>query len=310
MNERDDALADIVELARRNQLSAGEIAQALAGSPENSGAGGSVIRQLLAYIGGVFVFAGIAVYIGMFWEEMNSAARIIITLGSGTVTLVLAILLLDHDRFAKAATPMFLMAAWLQPTGILVAFDELGTGGDPQHALLATTLVMLAQQALVFWRYQRAVLLFLALAFGTLSCGNGFDLLGMGEELSVLFTGLSLLLVSWGIDRGPHHSITPFWYFAGGAALLWAAFDLLEETSVHILFLGLTAFVIYLSTVVKSRTLLFVSTLAMMAYLGYFTSEYFVDSIGWPIALIVMGLVLIGLSSLALRINRKYITAG
>ena len=46
-----------------------------------------------------------------------------------------------------------------------------------------------------------------------------------------------------------------------------------------------------------------------MAYLGYFTSEYFVDFIGWPVALIIMWLVLIGPDSMALRINRKYITA-
>jgi hypothetical protein len=149
---------------------------------------------------------------------------------------------------------------------------------------------------------------FIALIFGTLTLGNTFDLLGIDQEVNAMIVGLSLLLLSYGIDKTDYRDITPFWYFLGGAASLWAVFELLENTPVHVLYLGLTAFMIYVSTVAKSRTLLFVSTLAMVGYLGYFTAEYFVDSTGWPVALIFMGLVLIGLSNMALRINRKYIS--
>ncbi|MEP5764240.1 MAG: hypothetical protein ABJ308_06590 [Halieaceae bacterium] len=308
MSDRDLALAEIVELARHNNISAGEIDAALNTADDSNTPAGGILRRLLAYVGAIFVFAGIVVYIGMFWEDMNSAARIIITLGTGLVALVLAILMLDHDRFARSATPLFLMAAWLQPTGILVAFDELGSGGEPQHALLATTTTLMLQELLVFSRYQRSVLLFLALAFGLLTFWNGFDLLDLDEELNVMICGLSLMLLTYGIDRTAHRGITPFWYFVGSASFLWASFDLIEDTPAHILYLGLSAFMIYLSTVAQSRTLLFTSTLAMMGYLGYFTAEYFFDSTGWPVALIFMGLLLIGLSNLALRINRKYMT--
>jgi hypothetical protein len=308
VNDREAALAEIVDLARRNGLSARDIVEALkTPAPGNDTPSGSIVRRLLAYIGGIFVFAGVVVYIGMFWGDMNSAARIIITLGTGVVALIISILLLDHDRFAKAATPLFLIAAWLEPMGIMVAFNELGTGGDPQHAVLVTTTVMLLQQLLVFPRFQRSVLLFIALVFGALTFGNAFNLMDVDEEINVMVIGLSLLLVSYGIDKTRHFSITPFWYFVGGAAFLWGAFDLIEDTPAHVLYLGLTAFMIYVSTVAKSRTLLFASTLAMIGYLGYFTAEYFVDSTGWPVALIFMGLVLIGLSNIALRINRKYI---
>ncbi|MDX1735927.1 MAG: hypothetical protein R3228_16245 [Halioglobus sp.] len=308
MSAKDAALDEIVEIARLNGLSASDIAAALNTSTGGEGVpGGSIIRRLLAFIGGIFVFAGVIVYIGMFWEDMNSAARIIITLGTGVVALVIAILLLDHDRFASAATPLFLIAAWLQPTGIMVAFDELGSGGDPQHALLATTTVMLMQQLLVYTRFQLPVLLFVALFFGTLTFGNAFDLIEVDEEVNVTIVGLSLLLLSFGIDKTSQRGITPFWFFVGGAAFLWGVFELIEGTPFHLVYLGLTAFMIYLSTVARSRTLLFVSTLAMIGYLGYFTAEYFVDSTGWPVALVFMGLALIGVSNMALRVNRKYI---
>jgi hypothetical protein len=308
VNQRQDALAEIVAIARHNELSSDDIVDALKIlTPGDPSPDGGIVRRLLAYIGGIFVFAGIAVYIAMFWADMNSASRIIITLGTGLVALVLAILLEDHDKFSRAATPLFLVAAWLQPTGIMVAFDELGAGGDPQHAALATTTVMLLQQILVMRRFQRSVLLFIALIFGTLTFLNAFDLMSVDRDVNFMIVGLSLLLVSYGIDKTGYSDITPFWYFIGGAALLWAAFELLKHTPVHVLYLGLAAFIIYVSTLVKSRTLLFVSTLAMIGYLGYFTAEYFVDSTGWPVALIFMGLVLIGLSNMALRINRRYI---
>jgi hypothetical protein len=307
VNERETALAEIVDIARRNQISTSDIDHALNAQARGDGTAGGIVRRLLAYIGAIFVFAGIVVYIAMFWEDINSTARIIITLGTGVVTQILAIQLLDHERLDRAATPLFLMAGWLQPAGIMVAFNELGTGGDPRQAVLVTTTIMMLQQLLVFLRYKRTVLLFIALIFGALTFGNALDLLGVDEEVNALTIGLSLMLVSYGIDQTEHRVITPFWYFLSSAAFLWAAFELLEHTSVHVSYLGLTAFMVYVSTLTKSRSLLFISTLAMIGYLGYFTEEYFVDSSGWPVALIFMGLVLIGLSNMALRINRRYI---
>jgi hypothetical protein len=50
-----------------------------------------------------------------------------------------------------------------------------------------------------------------------------------------------------------------------------------------------------------------VATLAILAYTGYFTGQHFVDSVGWPLALIAFGLVLVGLSALAVRLDRHYV---
>lgn len=42
-------------------------------------------------------------------------------------------------------------------------------------------------------------------------------------------------------------------------------------------------------------------------YAAWFTGEHFVDSIGWPLALVAFGLVLIGLNVQAFRIDRDYV---
>ena len=78
---------------------------------------------------------------------------------------------------------------------------------------------------------------------------------------------------------------------------------------VEILFLGAACGLVFLSTWVKSRSLLFVGTLATLCYVVYYTGENFADVVGWPIALILFGLLLIGLSAVAFRINREYIAA-
>jgi len=53
--------------------------------------------------------------------------------------------------------------------------------------------------------------------------------------------------------------------------------------------------------------MLFVSTLGILGYTGWFTEEHFADSVGWPIALIAFGIFMIGLSALAMRIDRLYV---
>lgn len=90
-------------------------------------------------------------------------------------------------------------------------------------------------------------------------------------------------------------------------ALLWSVFDTVKDTAFELGYLGLTALIIFLSTFVRSRTLLLVGTLSMLGYIGYFTSEHFANAVGWPISLVIIGVALVGLSSLALKLNNKYI---
>ena len=49
-----------------------------------------VLVRVLGFLGGTFVFAGIGVFIALQWDDMNSAARIVVTLGSGLAAFILA----------------------------------------------------------------------------------------------------------------------------------------------------------------------------------------------------------------------------
>jgi hypothetical protein len=157
VEDRDRALESIVALAKQHGLSASEIAAAL-GSPsglpsENRWRG--VLVRVLGFLGGTFVFAGIGVFIALQWDGMNSASRVIVTLGAGLVAFVLALLSARDPRFDKATTPLLLVAAALAPTGMFVAFDEYGSGGDWRWASLITSGTMASQFGAVFGSLRR-----------------------------------------------------------------------------------------------------------------------------------------------------------
>lgn len=306
---RAQALHDIAALAQRHGLSLQDIAEAFGdGNPvaDSSRAKGLLVR-VLGYIGGTFVFAGVCVFIALQWDTMSPAGRVVITFGSGVAAFILAVLAHRDVRFEKATPALFLMATALEPTGLFVLFDEYGAGGDWRWAVLIVCGTMAVQFGAVFVPLGRSTLLLVSVAFATFFAWTAFDLLDVDGEVIALVVGASLVLAATGVDRTRHRPITPAWYLVGATAALAGLFELVERTPIEIVFLLSAAGVVYLSVAAQSRTLLFVATLAILAYTGWFTSEHFADSVGWPIALVVFGLLLIGLSAMAFRIDRTYL---
>lgn len=307
--DRTEALRQIAAIARQHGLSAAEVTAVLdapTGAAGETGGRGILVR-VLAYLGGTFVFAGIGIFIALQWNDLNAAARVIVTLGPGLAAFALAVLATRDMRFEKAATPLLLVAAVLEPTGMLVAFEEFGTGGDWRWASLVTAGTMALQFGATFGALRRSTPLFVAILFGTVFWWTALDLLDADGTLIAIVLGASLLLTAAGVDRSGRSGITPFWYFCGAAAFLAGVFDAVESTPLEILFLAAAAGFVYASVVLHSRMLLAVATLAILAYTAWFTSQHFVDSIGWPLALMALGLLMIGLSALAVRIDRAYV---
>ena len=314
MSERQRALTQIVELLKAHELDLDDVRAAMADAaidtalaPDDAKA--SILTRVLAYLGGMFVFAGIGVFITMNWDEMNFAARVVITLGAGIAAFVLAVIAVNDERYEKAATPLFLIAAFLEPVGLLVIFEETYSGNHWRAIGMIVSGSVAIQQLVTFIRLRRTTLLFIAMVLLSIFTLILFDVLDIDYSITALVLGISLISICVGLDRTPHAVITPFWYFAASSWALYGLFDIVENTFIEILFLAAASALVYLSTVVRSRTLLFVATVAMLAYIGYFSAENFVESIGWPIALMIFGLVLFGLSALAFRINKNYIQA-
>lgn len=302
---RQEALEQVASLARTHGLTLDDIRRAL--EPTTESESSSRLVKVLAYLGGAFVFCGIAAFVAIQWDALNSAARVIITLGPGLAAFVLAVVALKDERFLNAATPLFLTAGALEPVGMLVAFAEFGGGGDERIAVMITALTLCIQFGATFARFRRTSLALLATFFGCFFWGTALDKAGLDGDLIVFTIGAALMLLGVQIHRSVHNVISPVILGFGSWMFLFGWFEMLESSPLEILFLATACAFVYLGVWLRSRTLNFTSTLAVLVYVGYFTSEHFAESIGWPLALIAFGLALIGISAVALRIDRKYL---
>lgn len=309
MTAKQEALRRIAVIAREHDLKPADILAELDAAEKPAARELSVLTRLLGFLGAVFVLAGLSVFIEMQWEAMPSLARVAVTLVPGIAAFAAAFLAAADDRREKMADPLFLLGALLQPAGILVAVSEYAGGGDERYALLLASGVMFAQQITAFFKLKRGLLLFLTLLFAVCFCAVSMDLAGYGEDTAALVLGLSILSVVRSLDRMGREIAAHLWYFAGSAAMLAGLFSLLEGSPVEIVFLGAACATVFFSIRVRSRAPLAVGTVAILSYVGYYTAEHFSDVVGWPIALIAFGGLLLGLGAAALRIDRKYISS-
>jgi hypothetical protein len=308
VSAKQDALVEVVEIIRRHDLTIDEITAALGDKPAFKQVRyGGVLSRLFGYVGGIFVFAGLAIYVGMRWDHLGPLGHVLLTLGVGFSVFLLALVCSTDARVERASTPLFLVAALLQPTGIIVMMQEYSRSGNPAHGLLFMNAVMAIQQGFTFWAKDRTVLAFTTIVFGLGFFTIAFDLLHVPHHLIGVVIGISLLCIAWSVDHSRHRSLSGLIYFVGSGVLLGAAFDWVRRTPGEVLFLGLACAVIFLSTLARSRSLLLVGTLGLVGYLSNFIAEHFANNLNGPLLLMLVGFVLIALGAAAITINNRYI---
>ena len=311
MSARDEALARIAELAEQHGLTPDEVRDALArrgaAPPAPRPPRTAVLPRVAAWLGGSLVLAGVCVLIGMLWGDLGFLERVLITLGTGLIALVLAYMASLEPRRERLVTPLYLIAALTQPIGMALILDRFSTGRDEALGALAVAGVMAAQGALFSARVRRSSVVFVTLAFGAVALSAALALVDVDEEFNATVVGVALFLVTWGLTRTPYEPITPFWFGTSASIVLLAWFAMTRKGLGEFGGVVLIAVCIWLSTVLRSRTLLAVGTLALVIYVGDLSGRYFVDSIGWPIVLIGLGALLMGAGTAAVRLHRRYI---
>lgn len=303
---RDEALGQIAGLIRQFQIDLSELKSLYA--TQQSDKKSSILPTALSYLGGLFILSGIGIYIGLKWAVMNSAARILITLGTGTVALILGALSHKDPRYQKAVAPLLVLAAFLQTGGLLVTMAEFSRNThDVELAFLIASGTIFLVQCLLFSAIRRTSVVFLMMAFGYAFFGTFAHRIGIPGNWLAMVMGLSITAIGFHLQSTAHRGLCAFFNFIGSLLFLTGIYDIVNGTSIEILFIGACAGVIYLSTVIRSGTLLFNASVGLLAYLSYFSAKHFAGSIGWPITLIAIGLMMLGIASTAWKIRNKYI---
>lgn len=307
MMDRPEALAEIASLAREYRLSVDEIARALEG--EGVERTSPWLRRLLAVLGGLLVLAGLVRLLELVWADLVPAARVLAVFGSGVVALALAIAAQRESRFERAVTPLLLVAAFFQAAGLFVLLDVSGLDLDSALGAILVFGTLAGEFACLFAAMRRTVLAFLVVAFAFSSFGAALAWLELDVGLAGAVLGLSGLLVSYGIDQTRWRGFTPLTWLVFAGFLTTGLFELVGGMfPFDLVLFAVAVLLIQVSVLVARRSLLVAAVVAMLLYLGYYTREYFADMLGWPIALILFGLILMALSGYAVRLGGRMVT--
>lgn len=300
---KQDAIEKILLLMQEHAITLNEIKTRL--EPVEKKNSSSLIKKFFGFVGVTFIFCGLVIYMSEHWAMMNSAARIIITLGVGVALFFFAIIASRDTRYEKMLTPLFILAALFETGGMFVAIKELfSSSGDLRYAALLVFGTLFTQQIIAFAKIQRTSLLFTSLFFAWAATTILLDLLGMKSDYISLSIGFSLTCIAYGLTKTSHHSLSPIGYLIGSTLFLWGMFLVLQHTSFELVFLGISILTVYISTLLSSRMLLLTGTASMISYISYFTNKHFVDSVGWPIALILCGMMILVIGAVAMNLGK------
>ena len=148
-----------------------------------------------------------------------------------------------------------------------------------------------------------------ALLIGTCWLNSGlFDRIAIATSANwaSLIIGVCVMLTAYGLQKaGRHMGLAGLAYFFGSVLAYSGLFDLLHNTSFELIYLGVTASMLYACVVLQSRALLFTTVIAMLGFIGFYTAKHFANSLGWPVSLVLMGVVFLGIGTIALKVRQK-----
>jgi hypothetical protein len=282
------------------------------------------LSDVLYYIGGGIIALGIGILVAQNWDRLATPAQILVTLGVGIAAFITGVLLNRYEDFGGASMAFFLVSAVVLPIGLGVVFDKAGldTGSASVQALIS--FVMLAAFVGSFFLFKRTLFTLFSIIYGTwlffalVQMLIGSSPLGQDYKLSeyrFLVVGLVYMLLGYYFRGSNQSSLTGALYGFGslsflGATLALGGFSPNQNMFWELVYPLLVFGIIFLSIRVKSKAFLVFGSLFLMSYIFKLTGEYFSNSLGWPLALVLAGLLIIAIAYYAVRISRKYLSPG
>ncbi len=271
-------------------------------------------------IGAIIALIGIVILIEQNWTQIGFGGRILVTLGISLTTYVAGFLFnKDHQRIISQI--MFTISSALAPLGVYVLLNEANIDFVwPYQFYTACILFILFGYAL--WATKKNILFLLTIGFASwiyyslilkiFGSNYNSDLL----KYASILLGLSYILIARGyqsisttIDSSNEKekkAVRNVLYGFGALGVLGAG--IFVGGFFDLIFIAFIFGAFYGSVYLKSQSMLVFGALFLMAHIVKLTSKYFVDSIGWPIALIVIGFLMIGIGYMTYELNKKYIS--
>ena len=313
-----------------NKISTGEISEVELASrfgfsvktSENAGVSSQdatrfSMNKMLYVLGVTIVVIGIIIFVYQIWDSIDSFARILITLGLGLLFAGLGSFLLKTKPENRNIGSVFhAIGGLLVPGGALVAISEFNIDTSSLWTFTITFGAIFMFYLLLNFIHKSAVLTFFAIANGTTFIYLFIESMVDGpfyrhDDLYAYLTmviGASYIFLARAFRGGWNKQLVGVLNFFGSFGFLCAAFSqVFDSVPWQMFYFLLVIGGLFVSAYMRSRAILIVSTLFLLAHVSYITSEYFADSMGWPISLVILGFIFIGLGYVSININKKYI---
>ncbi len=308
---------EILETLGENTLPTPKVQSASASLPEENTS--SRFTKVFYLIGGIVALLGVIVMITENWNYIGFIGRIAVTLGVSFGTYVVALFVKDEEQ-STLSSVLFMVSAILAPIGAFILFDEIGIKITPVVHMLTGLMIGVMYSTALFVN-RKEILVFIATAFFTWSYSAAVAKVGDLSlydfdiyKYAAIILGVVYLALGFWFDnvflarvRGSNSSLLREIFnglgataILGGGIAIGGLFD--------IVFIGFIFAAFYGSIFIRSRAMLAVGAVFLVAHTFKVTSKYFLNSIDWSLALILAGFLVMGVGYFTFYLNKKYIS--
>lgn len=312
-----ELLKELSEKVARGEISRSDVLAHIKSDVQGEGGTHSALTKILYTLGGIVVLIGVLIFVAQIWDDIGSIGRIAITLGLGLLIAGNASVLLQKKPESKLGMIFHGIAGLIMPWGVTVTLLEMNVTDAGPFAL--GFVVLTAFYLLLMKAHKHAILTFFAIMNATIAVYLAIPALLFADNIpysvmndiymyTTMVLGVSYILLAHAFRGSWNSLLTSILYFFGSFGFLAAGFSRIEDSIIwQLLYLVFVLGGLALAAYVRSRGVLIVTTLALIGYVIFITSEYFADSLGWPVSLVLLGFAFIGLGYLSITINKKYI---
>lgn len=278
------------------------------------------VAKTLYVVGAAIVLIGIILFLSRIWGDVGMLGRMSLSLGLGIIFAVNGSLILRKKPADILGPVLHCIGAVLIPFGALLFVFELRLDSD------WTIMLVFALHVVAYLLFQAAhrhsLFPFFILVHATLTyyffvhavLGGRLILfynVSAAYQFAAMLIGLCYLFLSYYFRTTWNRSLIHALHILGSCTVLCAGYlnvTYLRSLWIIFYFFMIAAFM-YVSVLMKSRSILAITTLFLLAYVAYITRHFFVDSIGWPISLVILGLACIGIGYVSVAMSKRYISA-
>ena len=268
----------------------------------------SLIAEALGYVGTALALAGAGVGLGQAWEDIAGWGRLSIAGGATALLLLGGFVLLSQTEpaFRRLQSVLWFLAVGAAVWALVVLGVEFLDLEDDERIVLLIGAGT-ATLAALLWAVRREALQHAALFASVHVALIGAVLCLPGDApmwaYALLVWGIGVV---WGL-LGWFRVLEPVWLgmaLGSAGAVIGPAIGIGDYPWLLAVALGTAVFLMVVSVPTGQVPLLAVGTMGTFGYLTWAVIRYFSDSLGVPLALVVVGGVFLALAVVAGRLTQ------